>query len=324
MDEQKSTLNLLALLPCPLKVPIQEAFELFVQQTEVLKNKHFQYVIEGNANKQVDYEREIENYKQLDEIPDIIISAGINGFYTKAFREKFIEKKLFYNEVEYPFNELFMEMRMPDASKSYTIFTANTLVMVVDITRIGERKMPQNWGDLLRPEFEKNVAIRGKDGTFCETTLLALYQLYGIEGIRKLGKTVKYGWHPSQMAKVIGSSSKEAPLICVMPYFFTKTIKNKQNVQVVWPEEGAIVSPVTLLVKREKIKQWKEVLEFFTGPQVGQICAEACFPSFHVQVDNKMPDIARLHWVGWDFIRQHDIGSLSELLNQEFVKVFRE
>ena len=87
---------------------------------------------------------------------------------------------------------------------------------------------------------------------------------------------------------------------------------------------GAIVSPVTLLVKREKAKDWEEVIQFFTGQQVGQICAEACFPSFHVQVDNKIPDGGHLHWIGWEFIRQHDIGSLIEMLNQEFVKTFRE
>ena len=143
MDEQKSKLNLLALLPCPLKVPIEEAFELFLQQTEGLKNKHFRYVIEGNANKQMDYEKEIGSYKQIDEIPDIIISAGINGFYTKTFRKKFIEKKLFYDEIVYPHNELFMEMGIQDPSQSYTIFTANTLVMVVDVMRMGDRKVPQ-------------------------------------------------------------------------------------------------------------------------------------------------------------------------------------
>ncbi|HEX9061291.1 MAG TPA: ABC transporter substrate-binding protein, partial [Clostridia bacterium] len=180
------------------------------------------------------------------------------------------------------------------------------------------------WEDILKPEFEKKVAIRGQGESFCETTLLTIYKQFGIEGIRKLGKAVKYGWHPSQMAKTAGSGSEESPAVSVMPYFFTRTIKYKQNVEVVWLEDGAIVSPVTMLVKADKAEELKDVTRFFTGTYAGKISASASFPVLHPDVDNKIPENVSLNWLGWDFIKQNDIERLIRELTSEFLVTFKE
>lgn len=312
--------NLLALLPCPLKVPLQQAFENYYHQLFGPTDQGPAYLIEGNANNQLSYYSYVDQFEELNEMPDVIITPGLNSFYHHRFIKKFIDQGLFIDAANFTPNPVFKNVKDPRGN--YTIIAMNLLVMVIDHTKLGKLELPQRWEDILNPEFEKKVAIRGQQNYFCETSLLAMYQAYGLAGIRKFGRSVKYGWHPSQMAKLAGSGQPEAPAVSIMPYFFTRTIRHKANVTVVWPEDGAIISPVTMLVKAEKAGRLKPVTDFFTGPEVGKICSGACFPSLHPEVRTGIPEDVPLNWLGWGFIRDNDIGQLTDILTDEFRKYF--
>jgi hypothetical protein len=82
--ETTDKLNLLALLPCPLKLPLQEAFNRFIQEIYLNESSTLEYLIEGNANNQYSYYSYVEQFDDIDEIPDIVISPGI------ALRSPFI------------------------------------------------------------------------------------------------------------------------------------------------------------------------------------------------------------------------------------------
>jgi ABC-type Fe3+ transport system substrate-binding protein len=315
--EVRDKMNMLALLPCPLKLPLQEAF-LQYANNDIAKSCN--YLIEGNANNQYSYYDYVEQFHDIDEIPDIIITPGINSFYYKKFADKFIKKGLFSYVAESVPNSSFSEAGILDPESNYNILYMNLLVMVVDKLKIGSTPIPKAWGDLLNPEFKNKIAIRGQNTSFCETTLLTIFKEYGFEGIRKLGSSVKHGWHPAQMVKAAGSGSKDSPAVSIMPYFYTKTIKYKQNVEIIWPEDGAIVSPVTMLVKAEKAKSLKSITSFFTSSYAGRICAASCFPALHPDVDNRIPQNTKFNWLGWDFIKQNDVGSLLSELNRVFTK----
>lgn len=318
-DISLENLNLLALLPCPLKVPIEMEFNNCFGN----ENTTLNYLIEGNANNQLSYNTQIESYTNIEYIPDITITSGINNFYSKNFRKKFIEKGYFYDAADYKPNSIFSNINLKDPEGNYTIIASNILVMVADINALGDIEPPTKWGDLLKPEFEKKVAIRGTNNSFCETTLLSIFKEYGYDGIRKLGKSVKYGWHPSQMVKMVGSGRPEAPAVSVMPYFFTKTIPNKQNVRIIWPEDGAIVSPITMMVKKSCKEKQQKIIDFFTSAKIGEICAGAFLPSLHPEVSNKIPEDATFNWIGWDFIKERDIDALVKKLNTIFIASYR-
>ena len=316
-------LNMLSLLPCPLKLPIQAEFESCFSDLS-LDGKDFNYLIDGNANNQISFFPYVDYFNSIDDIPDIVISSGVNSFYYRHFINNFIDKGYFVDTADYLPNQQLRDVGIKDPGGNYTVISMNILVMVIDNGKIGDRSIPEKWGDLLEPEFEKEVAIRGKNNLFCETTLLTIFKQHGIDGIQKLGRAVKYGWHPSQMAKAAGNGRLEAPTISIMPYFFTRTIKNKENVTVVWPKDGAIISPVTMLVKKTKAKSLKPVIDFFNGDVVGNICANANFPSINPKVNNKIAPDTQFNWLGWDFIKQNDIGNLVDYLNSEFLKSFEQ
>ncbi|MEQ8155809.1 MAG: ABC transporter substrate-binding protein [Clostridiaceae bacterium] len=311
-------LDLLALLPCPLKVPVELEFKTFIENNNI----SIKYLLEGNANSQLDYNETIESYEDINEIPDIVISSGVNSFYHKRFIDKFISKNYFY-DATINMDEKFSGCNIKDPNGNYSVFAANILVMVVDTKALGTSPVPSKFSDLIKPEYYKKVALRGRDDSFCETTLLTIFKNSGYEGIAKLGKSVKYGWHPSQMVKMAGSGRDDAPAVSVMPYFFAHMLENKKGVTIVWPEDGAIVSPVTMLVKKSAEERLKKIIEFFAGSKLGDICAGAFFPASNSEAKRIIPDTASLNWIGWDYIKERDIGTLIKEINGVFMESYR-
>jgi len=317
------TLHLFALLPCPLKVPLEEAFNGFLTKLSADERANLTYCIEGNANSQLDYADYADHFETLDDMPDIIITPGFNSFFHPHFAERFINTGKFTSANSFTGDRHLAAMGITDPEGHYTMLAMNLLVIVVDHTRLGDRPVPQCWTDLLNPEYTKSIAIRGnRDGSFCETLLMSLYKDFSSEGLARLGRNVAWGWHPSQMVKAAGSGKEDTPAISVMPLFFANNIKNRENVTIVWPTDGALVSPVTMLIKTDKREELRFLIDFLTGPEVAAICAGAAFPAVHPDVDNHLPENATFKWIGWDFVKNQDLKSLIGITNCIFLQAF--
>lgn len=315
--------SLLALLPCPLKVPIEEAFNGFLAALTPEQRAPLTFCIEGNANSQIDYADYADQIESLEDMPDIIITPGFNSFFHPHFVERFIKTGQFASVNSYSGDKHLAAMGITDPDSHYSMLAMNLLVPVVDHTRLGNRAGPQSWADLLKPEYAKSIAIRGNhDGTFCETLLLSLYKDFGGEGLEQLGRNVAWGWHPSQMVKSAGSGRENTPAISVMPLFFANNIKNSENVTVVWPTDGALVSPVTMLIKADKREELRLLIDFLNGPEVAAICAGAAFPALHPEVDNRLPDSATFKWIGWEYVKNNDLKTLIAATNAAFLRSF--
>lgn len=321
-DNQRG-LNLFALLPCPLKVPLEEAFRGFLNGLPLERRAGLHVCIEGNANNQLDYSDYIEQFDSLDDMPDIIVTPGFNAFFYQRFVERFIKPGLFASVNEFAGDLQLAALGLTDPEGHYSMLAMNLLVPVVNLTRLAGRPVPRRWADLLEPEFARSIAIRGnRDGTFCETLLMTIRKQFGTDGLARLGKNVRYGWHPSQMVKAIASNRDDAPAVSVMPLFFANTIARRENVTVVWPDDGALVSPVTMLVKREKRAELADLLGFLTGPEVARICAGAFFPALHPAVDNRLPPAAGFTWIGWEYVKGNDLQALIAEANDAFQSGF--
>jgi ABC-type Fe3+ transport system substrate-binding protein len=319
----RHNLNLFALLPCPLKVPLEEAFNGFLATLAAEQRAGLTFCIEGNANSQIDYAEYADHFETLAEMPDIIITPGFNSFFHPHFVERFIKTGQFASVNDFSGDRHLAAMGITDPDGHYSMLAMNLLVLVVDRTRLGNRPMPQSWADLLEPEYAKSIAIRGnRDGTFCETLLLSLHKDFGTDGLSRLGRNVAWGWHPSQMVKSAGSGRDDTPAISAMPLFFANNIKKLESVSIVWPADGALVSPVTMLVKAEKREELRYLTDFLTGPEVAGICAGAAFPAVHPEVDNRLPENAAFKWIGWDYVKNHDMKALVADSNAAFVRAF--
>lgn len=308
----KSEYDVLGLLPCQIKVPIEAEFNQMINN---LENKcDFKYLVEGNANYDVMWMDESSHIPSKEELPKIIISAGVNSFYRDDFRTKSIHDNCFrkISLIEENKDEF------SDLEGNYYIMALNYLVMVVDMTKLNNRGIPKSWGELLNSEFKKEVAIRGKKGKYCETTLLAIYKDYGMDGIKKLKELVGFGGHPAEMVKNIGKGIENSPTISVIPYFYAKLLKHNKNARIIWPKEGAIVSPVTLLVQSDITKSLEKVVEFFLSEEVRNICKNASLPHPIDYIEYLKENNYKLNWLGWDFIKNNKVSKLLLELNSYF------
>lgn len=311
----KSEYDVLGLLPCPIKVPIEIGFDEMIN--DLGSECDFKYLIEGNANYEVMWMDESSHVPLREELPKVIISAGVNSFYRKDFRAKAIAEK-YFKEVKGSREKNFDEYNFSDLEGNYYIMALNYLVMAVDLTKLNNRNIPKSWEELLNSSFKKEVAIRGKKGKYCETTLLAIYKDYGMDGIMKLKELVGFGGHPAEMVKNAGKGIENSPAISVIPYFYARLLKNNKNVEIVWPKEGAIVSPVTLLVQNNISNKLENVINYFTSEQVRNICKEAALPHPLDYLEYLKENNYKLNWLGWDFISNNDINKLLPKLNECF------
>ena len=310
----KSEYDVLGLLPSPIKVPIEMGFNEMIN--DLGNGCDFKYLVEDNANYDVMWMDESSHIPLKEELPKIIVSSGINSFYRKDFRDKAIDEKYFKKVQD--IEEEIINSDLSDFEGNYYIIALNYLVMVVDLTKLEGRAIPKSWNELLNGEFEKEVAIRGEKRKYCETTLFGIYNDYGKIGINKLSKLVGYGGHPAEMIKNIGKGIKDSPTISVVPYFYSKLLKNNKNVKIVWPEEGAIVSPVTLLVQREASKSLEKVVNFFTSDEVRKTCKNAFLPHPKDYLEFLRENNYKLNWIGWYFIKYNDTNKLLLELNGYF------
>lgn len=314
--------NLVALLPCPLKVPLQSEFKNFLEQLRSAKQLPLTYFIDAFFNNHLNYEEYLQNIEEPDEIPDVLVTAGFS-FLFQSFMDRFVQQGIFAKALERPVNPRLGETGIVDPTAHFTVLAVNTLVMVVDKKRLGKLPLPAAWGDLLRPEYENQVVIRGHDDVFCDIVQLNFFKDYGSAGLEQLGRSVRYGLHPAEMVKDLLSSRQNIPPIYVMPYFFYKTIKASQHIEVIWPKEGILAYPVSMMIKAEKLQEFKELSDYLTGDEVAAICANAYFPAVNPAAPMQLPEQVKFKWLGWEFIRNHNMEHLLEELNDTFLKAYR-
>lgn len=322
--ERQKELTLLALLPCGMKMPFSRAFDAFSAEYRRQTNNVLHFLIEGNVNHELSYYAYIDSITSIDELPDIIVSSDINSFYHKPFQENFLNKEYFVNLNSSPMNTDFESIGFADPRGQFTMISANLLVLVTINERMKDNTSPESWKDLLKDEFRNRVVMRGQDGFFCNGVLLPFYRMYGMEGIKKLASSVYTGLHPSEMVKMIDSKKDDVPPMYIMPYFFAKKIQDKSRITINIPSEGAIVSPVQMLVKKTAAERVKEITDFFCGKKFGKISARAFFPTTNPEVDNNLEGINSLYWLGWDFLMNTDIDKLKKEVEDFFNKQFRE
>jgi len=139
-----------------------------------------------------------------------------------------------------------------------------------------------------------------------------------MDGITRLARSYKKSLHPAQMVKAKSKGKSENPAVSIIPYFFTQMIQGNNQVAV-WPEDGAVISPIFMIAKKDKKEKTQPIIDFFMSEAVGKVfSANGKFPSTNKLVDNGLSPDQKFKWVGWDFIENTDIGALLRDLEAKF------
>lgn len=312
-------------LPCPIRLQILEKLDAWIagQDQKVV------YDLQAASMGLDRMKEQIEKAKSADDLADVYLSAGFSLFFDREIMGTYLDNHVFSDQSGFTrFQEAFdnKEISLRDPKGQYTIIGVVPAIFMVNKEVLGDRKVPRSWKDLFDPELEGMVAVPMQDMDLANALLLGIYSRYGMEGVQALGRNMHGSMHPAQMVKE-GSRKKKAgiPAITVMPYFFTWMAKEGGPMEAVWPEDGAIVSPIFLMTKEASKEKIKGLTKFLCSEEMSSILsADGKFPSTHPQADNGLTPEQKFLWPGWEFIYQHDIGNLLKETEEAFLKAYEE
>ncbi len=303
-------------LPLPVRLQILEAFEDF--RVQLHKEKGFSLSEKLAAGREgtglIDKICGYEGEPGL--LPDIVFSEGFNCLFGRQSRERFINSGIFGRALPWTVHKDFKGVGLKDPGNKYNILGVIPAVFVVDRQILDGRPVPRTWEDLLGKNYEKLIVMSDRSVAVYKSVILTLYARLGEEGVRSLARNTALQLHPSQIVKLIGFDKKERPAISILPYFFSRMVSQSKEICVIWPEDGAIVAPIYMLVKSDPkfYKTDPEILErtvnFFSSRQMGKIFTRGYFPSLHPGVDNTLPAEASFQWIGWEFLNRMDSGAV--------------
>jgi ABC-type Fe3+ transport system substrate-binding protein len=317
LSNEKDSVKISGVLPCPVRVPLTEAFEGWIA------DKNFDFNLDYElkaASMGIDWLEDTLKRESKDELPDIFISAGFDLFFDKKLFGKYKSENLFEDITSFnKFNEDFHNdyIKLEDPNKQYSIIGVVPAIFLVNEEELNGRKKPSSWEDILKDEFENSVSLPVGDFDLFNSILLNIYKTYGEDGIKRLGKSLQRSMHPSEMVKS-HTKKYDKPAVTIMPYFFTKMVKEGPMVAI-WPKDGAIISPIFMLSKRDKKEQLKPIVDFFASKQIGEILSHnGKFPSVNPEVDNMIIKENKYMWIGWDYIEEHDVSTLIKKCEEIF------
>jgi len=298
--------KVVGLLPCPVRVPLLEQFDSFVQNSEF----DIDYDLKAASHGLEWLKTAVREEKDYNNLADIYLSAGFDLFFDEELMGKFKKAKVFKDAVKYEkYNSEFENenISLRDPSGDYSMIAVVPAVFLINTKELNGREIPKTWGDLLKPEYEKSISLPVSDFDLFNAILLNIYKMYGEDGVRKLGKSLIQSLHPAQMVKSDRMVINK-PTITIMPYFFTKMTKVGGTMVSQWPDDGAIISPIFMLTKREKVEEMAPLIDFLSSKAVGDILShKGFFPSVNPDVENQTPKDKTYKWLGWDYFYQNNL-----------------
>lgn len=297
-------------LPCPIRIPLLENFSSEVEKLQKNMEKKIGYDLRS-ASMGIDWIKDQVETGDVTRLPDIMLSAGFELFFDKKYMGKFNDKGIFNTQNE-KFNKDFHNenLDLRDPKSEYYIIGVVPAIFMVNENMLGDRTMPKSWEDILKPEFENCLALPMHDLDLFNAVILHIYKKFGDEGLRNLARSFYKSLHPAQMVKSKPIDGTNGPIINISPYFFTQMIPAGGPMKVVWPEDGAIISPIFLIAKKDR-EDLLPFLNYFMSKEVGEIfSANGKFPSTNPLVDNHLSREQSFMWIGWDYIHENDIGEV--------------
>jgi ABC-type Fe3+ transport system substrate-binding protein len=317
----EGVLDFLAYIVCPLKHFFRDGLEAVLQDYRRRTGQVFNCFVPMGCGGADPYE-DIWKVARIEDFPDLVVSVGFDNLFKQSFYDRYISQGYFQAVQAQPVAPVFAACGMVDPRGWRTVYGIFPYIMLVDRRKLGGLPEPHRWSDLLQPIYRRKIVIGGSLDDLPEVLLLSIFKVFGDDGVKCLAANVKDAWHASKMAKTAGSGHPEGAAIYVIPWFFAETCPHKQVVALIWPEDGALVSPLYLLAKADKIAKLQVVLDFVTGAELGRRAADIGFPMLNPMVENRLPENATFNWLGWDYIRSTNLEHLIDHTREVFMAQF--
>jgi len=309
-QNDQSEITISGLLPCPVRLPLLEGFNGFIEQYTKDTGVTVSYKFEAASLGSEWIEEHIQEVTEAGQLPDIFVSAGFETFFDPRTIGRFKDQGLFSDLTHGPINKSFDGLELKDPKGHYGLISVVPAAFMVNHDELGDLPVPRTWADILKPEFEQKVALPVGDFDLFNAILLSIHKEFDDDGVRKLGRCMLKSMHPAQMIKNAQRVAEEKPPVTIIPYFFSRMAGMVKSLEVVWPEDGAIISPIFMLTKAEKKAKLQPIADFLYSKEVGEILTNrGLFPSLNPSVENQLPQSHPWKWVGWEYLYNHDVAA---------------
>lgn len=308
---ESNALNVVGILPCPVRIPLMEKWASFLNDRKEKGMVAVNHELKA-ASMGLDWvQKNIDGVDDPGKLPDLFLSAGFDMFFDKDRFGRFRNEGVFTDLTNITqYNSDFDGLNINDPKGLYSIISIVPSLFLVNGDELGDRAVPKSWEDLMDPIYENSVSLPVSDFDLFNAILLNIHKKYGDDGVRALGRSLLESMHPAEMVRS-EQRKQNKPAITIMPYFFSKMVKEGGPLQAVWPEDGSIISPIFMLAKSAKADELKDIADFFASEEMGELLAgQGLFPSTHPNVTNTLPEHSPFMWLGWDYIDEHDLSQL--------------
>ena len=138
-------------------------------------------------------------------------------------------------------------------SRKITVLGGKPWVIIVNDKLCKDSDIPKTWKDLLDEKYKNSFCIQGNNNKFCGALLLNFHKNFGDEGIRSLARNTKIVTNLNTMIRDIGNNNNNNNLnscpIILTSYPNAKMISKNKNQRIIWPEDGAFLTPIYTMIK---------------------------------------------------------------------------
>lgn len=153
-----NSLKIEGILPCPVRIPLTESLERFIEEYKKNNNYEIQYELKA-ASMGLDWLTDsLVNEEDDKNLSDLFISAGFDLFFDEKLLGKFKKRGVFKDMTGMSrLNPMFdnKDIDLKDPRGHYSVISVVPAVFLINKNELNGRKMPESWEDLLSPEFEK-------------------------------------------------------------------------------------------------------------------------------------------------------------------------
>jgi len=178
-----NAINVVGLLPCPVRIPLLDKFNAFNETYKKQHNTEIKHELQAASVGLEWVEKNIVGVEDSSELPDLFISAGFDMFFDEKMIGKFKKDNVFQDSSNIDnFNNSFKDIDLKDPKGHYSMIGVVPAVFLVNTAELGDREIPKSWADILKPEFEKSVSLPVGDFDLFNGILLNIHKMYGEEG----------------------------------------------------------------------------------------------------------------------------------------------
>lgn len=288
IDETRGDINIAALLPCPVTIPIKEVFTAytadFKQRTGLNVALHVKAAaLDFDSNNPTPYSDH-----------DLFIAPGFDHFSGQHshYRQRTLP----------PLNDTFAQAQMADPHNRYLITGAAPAVFIRNKKRGEDHDL--SWKNLCNEKFSATIATPLAALELQKGIAHQLYSDFGEHGVQTFIERIQSEHHPAEMVKQINRNKLNHIDLFIVPWFFT-TMLNHDDFEVVWPSDGAIALPLILSIRDDSLPQTDEIAQYLYSDVLANVLsADGLYPSSHRSVKQTLPDHATFRWIGWEHLYQ--------------------